>query len=318
MSQQDVDSGVPTTPAASPDSIELQATSDANGAAEEGMQTPPVRERDLFGGSLAVSSPGFVRVGKKTGVKIPETPEGITKEWLTQVYQNRGYLREGGHVSEVNIKPLGDGLGVAGDLARVSVELVGATPFAPRSFVAKFTPKVASIMTSLVLKFQFATEAHWCHSSLYSSPNPPLAPTLPLVLTTERWPLTLALALTRYNDMLEEQEGLSRPAAFYIGAKLRHKRFWRLKPTVCMLVEEMPRPLYSVAGGCEHLPHLEAVVDMLATLHARWWAAPKAAPVEWVASPAHDNLGIQLNALIFAAKKGTPAIRRCFGEVCRA
>ena len=132
MSQDD-DTGVPTTPAAaSPDSIELQATSDANGAAaEEGMQTPPVRERDLFGGSLAVSSPGFVRVGKKTGVKIPETPEGITKEWLTQVYQNRGYLREGGHVSEVNIKPLGDGLGVAGDLARVSVELVSRRPSRP-------------------------------------------------------------------------------------------------------------------------------------------------------------------------------------------
>ena len=181
MSQEDLASGVPTTPAAaSPDSIELQATSDANGAAaEEGMQTPPVRERDLFGGSLAVSSPGFVRVGKKTGVKIPETPEGITKEWLTQVYQNRGYLHEGGHVSEVKIKPLGDGLGVAGDLARVSVELVGAAPFAPRSFVAKFTPKVASIMTSLVLKFQFATEAHWCHSSPYSSRNPPPSPSPP-------------------------------------------------------------------------------------------------------------------------------------------
>ena len=154
--------GVPKAPAdASPDSIELQATSDTNGAAE-GMQTPPVtRERDLFGGSLAMDSPGFVRVGRKTGVKIPETPQGITKEWLTQVYQNRGYLRESGHVSDVTIKPLGDGLGVAGDLARVSVELVGAMHFAPRSFVAKFTPKVASIMTSLVLKFQFATEAHW-------------------------------------------------------------------------------------------------------------------------------------------------------------
>ena len=192
MSQQDLDSGVPTTPAASPDSIELQATStpaaspdsielqatsDANGAAEEGMQTPPVKERDLsFGGSLAISSLGFVRVGKKTGVKIPETPQGITKEWLTQVYQNRGYLREGGHVSEVKIKSLGDGLGVAGDLARVSVELVGATPFAPRSFVAKFTPKVASIMTSLVLKFQFATEAHWCHSSPHPSPTPHPSP----------------------------------------------------------------------------------------------------------------------------------------------
>ena len=174
MATQHLDSGVPTTPAASPDSIELQATS--NGAAEEGMQTPPVRERDLSGGSLALSSPGFVRVGKKTGVKIPETPQGITKEWLTQVYQNRGYLREGGQVSEVKIKPLGDGLGVAGDLARVSVELVGATPSAPRSFVAKFTPKVASIMTSLVLKFQFATEAHWCRSSPNPSPTPHPSP----------------------------------------------------------------------------------------------------------------------------------------------
>ena len=118
--------------------------------------------------------------------------------------------------------------------------------------------------------------------------------------------------------MLEEEEGLSRPAAFYIGAKLRHKRFWRLKPVVCMLVEEMPPPLYSVAGGCDQLPHLEAVVDMLAKLHSRWWQAPKKPPVEWVASPAEDNLGIQLNALIFAAKAGTPAIRRCFGEVRRA
>jgi hypothetical protein len=118
--------------------------------------------------------------------------------------------------------------------------------------------------------------------------------------------------------MLAEQEGLSRPAAFYIGAKLRHKRFWKLKPVVCMLVEEMPAPLYSVAGGCEHLPHLEAVVDMLAKLHSRWWQAPKKPPVEWVASPAQDNLGIQLNALIYAAKAGTPAIRRCFGEVRRA
>jgi hypothetical protein len=161
-----------TTPAeASPENIELQATSDANGAAE-GMQTPPVtRERDLFGGSLAVDSPGFVRVGRKTGVKIPETPQGITKEWLTQVYQNRGYLRAGGPVSEVTIKPLGDGLGVAGDLARVSVGLVGAMHFAPRSFVAKFTPKVASIMTSLVLKFQFATEAHWYDDALEPSPS---------------------------------------------------------------------------------------------------------------------------------------------------
>ena len=230
------------------------------------------------GGSLASESPGFVHVGKKTGVKIPDSPQGITKEWLTQVYKNRGYLSEDGEVTEVDIKPLGDGLGVAGDLARVSCQLVGAASYAPRRFVAKFTPKVCSLMTSIVLKFQFSTEAHW------------------------------------YNDMLEEDEGLSRPAAFYIGAKLRHKRFWRLKPVVCMLVEEMPKPLYSVSSGCDHLPHLVAVVEMVGRLHARWWGKPKAPPVEWVGAPASDNFGVQLNAFIFAAKAGTPAIRRCFGE----
>ena len=62
----------------------------------------------------------------------------------------------------------------------------------------------APLISSVVLKFQFATEAHW------------------------------------YNDMMEEDEGLSRPAAFYIGAKLAHKRFWKLKPVVCMLMEATP------------------------------------------------------------------------------
>ena len=267
--------GDATVPAdASPEDIVLQA-----GDQENGPASPPVKREATLGGSLQLDSPGFVSVGKRTGVKIPETPQGITKEWLTQVYQNRGYLRETGHVTSVTVKPLGDGLGVAGDLARVSVELEGAVHFAPRSFVAKFTPQQASLMSSFVLKFQFATEAHW------------------------------------YNDMVEEDEGLSRPAAFYIGAKLRHKRFWKLKPVVCMLVEEMPAPLYSVSGGCGHLPHLEAVVDMLAKLHARWWNAPKQEPIEWVPAPAQDNFGVALNALIFAAKAGTPAMRRCWGDV---
>ena len=41
---------------------------------------------------------------------------------------------------------------------------------------------------------------------------------------------------------------------------------------------------------------------------------PKRPPLEWVSHPARDNFGVQLHAFIYAAKRGTPAIRRCFGE----
>jgi hypothetical protein len=111
--------------------------------------------------------------------------------------------------------------------------------------------------------------------------------------------------------MLDDEQGLSRPAAFYVGAKLAHKRFWRIKPVVCMLFEEMPKPLYSVSSGISELKHMELVVSMLATLHARWWQKPKKPPIEWVSHPSKDNFGIQLNAFIYAAKSGTGALVRC-------
>tara|TARA_B110001452_G_scaffold228595_1_gene204112 strand:- start:649 stop:1836 length:1188 start_codon:yes stop_codon:yes gene_type:complete len=241
----------------------------------EGKTPPMVRTRQQTSGSLAAGTPGFVRVGTRTEVKVPSTPEGITAEWLTQVYRNRGFLRSDGEVKSVTLKPLGDGLGVAGDLCRVLIELSGAAMMdAPTRFVAKFTPREAGLISSVVLKFQFATEAHW------------------------------------YNDMLDDEQGLSRPAAFYVGAKLAHKRFWRIKPVVCMLFEEMPTPLYSVASGISELRHMELVVSMLATLHARWWQKPKKPPIEWVSHPSKDNFGLQLNAFIYAAKSGTAALVR--------
>ena len=45
-----------------------------------------------------------------------------------------------------------------------------------------------------------------------------------------------------------------------------------------MLIELMPKPIYSLAGGCDHLPHLMQLMDGLATFHALWWEAPKKPP----------------------------------------
>jgi hypothetical protein len=51
--------------------------------------------------------------------------------------------------------------------------------------------------------------------------------------------------LTHSPTHPQEEQGLGRPAAFFVGAKLFHKRWWKRKPVFCMLVEMMPKALYS-------------------------------------------------------------------------
>ena len=151
---------VPELPAAT--SADDVVAIDPDDPALESWTPPVARPRGQTGGSLSDGTPGFARVGARTEVKVPSAPEGLTAEWLTQVYRNRGFLRHDGAVTRVELKPLGDGLGVAGDLCRVRIEMSGAAMAdAPTRFVAKFTPREAGLVTSVVLKFQFATEAHW-------------------------------------------------------------------------------------------------------------------------------------------------------------
>ena len=49
--------------------------------------------------------------------------------------------------------------------------------------------------------------------------------------------------------MHEEDQGLGWPEAYFIGAKLFHKRVWKRKPVFVTLVEMMPTPLYSRTTG---------------------------------------------------------------------
>jgi len=211
---------------------------------------------------------GYVPVGQRPSVRLIHSSHHITAEWLTEVYHMRGFLEEGGKVTSCNVKPLGEGEGVMGVLAICTVELENAKPHAPKQFVAKFSP-IKTSMPSMLVRAIFGAEAHW------------------------------------YNDMYEEEQGLGRPAAFFVGAKLFHKRWWKRKPVFCMLVEMMPKPLYSRTSGCDNLQHLR---------HARWWNAEKKPPLEWVSSPGRDYFGIMKNALIFAVKKGFPALKTAWGD----
>eukprot|EP00962_Isochrysis_galbana_P060789 scaffold35665_cov112-Isochrysis_galbana.AAC.1 len=114
--------------------------------------------------------------------------------------------------------------------------------------------------------------------------------------------------------MYEEEQGLGRPAAFFVGAKLFHKRWWKRKPVFCMLVEMMPKPLYSRTSGCDNLPHLRLVMQSLASFHARWWQAEKKPPLQWVSNPGRDYFGLMKNLLIMAVKKGFPTLEVAWGD----
>jgi hypothetical protein len=116
-----------------------------------------------------------------------------------------------------------------------------------------------------------------------------------------------------YNDVLPEDQGLGRPEAIYIGAKLAHKRFWRRMPVFCMLFEVMPKSLYSRTSGCDNLVHVKQVVQALGTFHARWWSHPKEHPVEFISKPTTDNCGLLIHALIYAM--GRIKALGCFGDV---
>lgn len=70
-------------------------------------------------------------------LKIPEGPEALTPEWLTQA------LRQTGTISSVAVKGfdaemIGEGVGLMGQLARLKLHYEGSEPGAPRSLIAKF------------------------------------------------------------------------------------------------------------------------------------------------------------------------------------
>jgi len=50
---------------------------------------------------------GYVPIGQRPSVRLINSSHHITAEWLTEVYEDRGFLEKGGKVTSCNVKPLG-------------------------------------------------------------------------------------------------------------------------------------------------------------------------------------------------------------------
>ena len=58
-----------------------------------------------------------------------------------------------------------------------------------------------------------------------------------------------------------------------------------------------PATSYSRMDGCGSLRHLKMLIGAVAQLHARWWGAPKAPPLDWALDPLNDFGGQVLTKL---------------------
>ena len=156
----------------------------------------------------------------------------------------------------------------------ISVTYAGGQQNAPKSFVAKFAPEAKGTMKRMETRVIFLNEAHF------------------------------------YNDFPIEDGGCARPDCFLVACEPR-----KSDPTFCFLLENMmPSSTWTRAAGCASLPHLQMVMKMLATFHARWWGHRKVPPLDWAMHP-HDYGGIFRNVFVSTHKKGLPALAKCFGEV---
>jgi hypothetical protein len=72
-----------------------------------------------------------------TEISIPANPSSVTPEWLTAVLRRSGVLHDGASVASIELEPLGAGVGVMGELARVRLSYDQAVPAAPASVIVK-------------------------------------------------------------------------------------------------------------------------------------------------------------------------------------
>lgn len=70
-------------------------------------------------------------------ISIPASPAAVTAEWMTQVLRLAGALAPTSSVSSISLEPLGEGVGMMGELARVRLAYDGEHDDAPSSVIVK-------------------------------------------------------------------------------------------------------------------------------------------------------------------------------------
>ena len=260
------------TPIATMEEVQLEADEANRADAQAGLQRPK----------------GYIKLGSKVPFRVPRRPDDLTPSWMTTALQFKGLLPKDIKATEVTTKPIGEGGGVMGVIALVTITYNGEVPAsAPKRMVAKFSPQGKAPLPRFVVKAIFMAESHF------------------------------------YNDFSISQGGMPR-AECYLALYDRARR----RPTFCMLLEDMmPATSFTRISGCDDLekvrgpcspawhsapnashtrpspaepvaPHgscraalrlvisqLLAAVSAMARLHARWWEHGKAAPLDWCLHP---------------------------------
>ena len=124
------------------------------------------RKDDATGGKDDGLRPaGFIPIDARlwrTGAqKVPSRIEHLNKEWLTEALRLKGHLTPDGRVTSVEVRPIGEGLGMMADMALLHLTLEGALPGAPHRMVAKFAPQKQDKLPKFIVKFQLRNEAHF-------------------------------------------------------------------------------------------------------------------------------------------------------------
>ena len=216
---------------------------------------------------------GYIKLGSKVPFRVPRKPEDLSPSWMTAALRFKGMLSADVGVTAVQCKPIGEGGGVMGVIALVTISYDGETS-APERLVAKFSPQGKAPLPKLVVKAIFMAEAHY------------------------------------YNDFSVGDGGMPR-AECYLALWDRR----RSKPTFCMLIENMmPAVCFTRVSACDDVEKLMAAVSGMARLHARWWQAPKAPPLEWCLHPVTDFGGLVLNGFVRTTKLGLAALGKVYGD----
>lgn len=129
------------------------AASDAEACAwsEEIQQVVQAGVRAAEGTDVPIHALPFV---------IPSRLEKLTAEWLTDALRFKGFLTTEGRVAAMEVRPIGEGLGMMADMALLHLTLEGAQPGAPSKMVAKFAPRVAKL-PQFIVRLQLRNEAHF-------------------------------------------------------------------------------------------------------------------------------------------------------------
>ncbi len=72
-----------------------------------------------------------------SSISIPANPAAVTAEWMTEVLHRSGALPGGSSVAAIELEPLGAGVGVMGELARIRLSYTGDRGTAPSSVIVK-------------------------------------------------------------------------------------------------------------------------------------------------------------------------------------